>query len=76
VSAGLGPAAGGVFERSWAAVKAGLSTLRKIVEAGALDVLPCHLSQFAAILRDGDLKIDIVLLQSFVDTAILASIAA
>lgn len=36
---------------------------RKILEAGALDVLPCHLSQFAALMRDGELKIDVVLLQ-------------
>jgi acetyl-CoA hydrolase len=36
---------------------------RKLLEAGALDVIPCHLSQFSALMRDGALKIDIVLLQ-------------
>ncbi len=36
---------------------------RKILEAGALQVIPCHLSQLASMMRDGPLKIDVVLLQ-------------
>lgn len=36
---------------------------RKMLEAGVLDVVPCHLSQFAALMRAGIVKIDVVLLQ-------------
>ena len=36
---------------------------RKLLESGALKVIPCHLSQFAAMLRTGEFKIDVVLLQ-------------
>lgn len=36
---------------------------RKLLEAGALQVIPCHLSQLAQIMREGTLKIDVVLLQ-------------
>jgi acyl-CoA hydrolase len=36
---------------------------RKILEAGALQVIPCHLSELASMIRRRDLKIDVVLLQ-------------
>ena len=36
---------------------------RKILEAGALQVIPCHLSELASIIRSRELKIDVVLLQ-------------
>ena len=36
---------------------------RKILEAGALQVIPCHLSELASLIRKGGLKIDVVLLQ-------------
>jgi len=36
---------------------------RKILEAGALQVIPCHLSELASLFRNGRLKIDVVLLQ-------------
>jgi acetyl-CoA hydrolase len=36
---------------------------RKILEAGALQVVPCHLSQFAAMMREREFKIDVVMLQ-------------
>lgn len=40
-----------------------VGSTRKIMEAGALQVIPCHLSQFASMMRDRKLKIDVVLLQ-------------
>jgi len=36
---------------------------RRLALAGALDVLPCHYSQLAALIRAGRLKIDVLLLQ-------------
>jgi len=36
---------------------------RKILEAGALQVIPCHLSELASMIRKRELKIDVVLLQ-------------
>lgn len=36
---------------------------RKLLEAGALQVIPCHLSQLAQIMREKTLKIDVALLQ-------------
>jgi acyl-CoA hydrolase len=36
---------------------------RKILEAGALQVIPCHLSELASLIRNGKLRIDVVLLQ-------------
>lgn len=36
---------------------------RKILEAGALQVIPCHLSELASLIRRRELKIDVVLLQ-------------
>lgn len=36
---------------------------RKILEAGALQVIPCHLSELAALICRRELKIDVVLLQ-------------
>ena len=36
---------------------------RKILEAGALQVIPCHLSELASMIRRQELKIDVVLLQ-------------
>jgi acyl-CoA hydrolase len=40
---------------------------RKILEAGALQVIPCHLSELASMIRNGVLKIDVVLLQVSMD---------
>lgn len=36
---------------------------RALARAGALDVLPCHYSQFPQMMRSGPLKIDVLLLQ-------------
>lgn len=36
---------------------------RRLLDAGALKVIPCHLSQLAQMMREGTLKIDVVLLQ-------------
>jgi acetyl-CoA hydrolase len=36
---------------------------RKILEAGALQVIPCHLSELGSLIRRRELKIDVVLLQ-------------
>jgi acetyl-CoA hydrolase len=36
---------------------------RKILEAGALQVIPCHLSELASMIRERQLKIDVLLLQ-------------
>lgn len=36
---------------------------RALAKAGVLDVLPCHYSQFPALIRSGRLKIDVLLLQ-------------
>ncbi|MDR5748722.1 acetyl-CoA hydrolase/transferase C-terminal domain-containing protein [Caballeronia sp. LZ029] len=36
---------------------------RKLTDAGVLDVLPCHYSQLPALIREGSLKVDVLLLQ-------------
>jgi acyl-CoA hydrolase len=36
---------------------------RKLADAGVLDVLPCHYSQLPVLLRQGSLKVDVLLLQ-------------
>ena len=36
---------------------------RKIMQAGALRVIPCHLSQLGTLMRQGELRIDVVLVQ-------------
>ena len=36
---------------------------RALANAGVLDVLPCHYSQLPALLRDGALRVDVLLLQ-------------
>ena len=36
---------------------------RKLLESGALKVIPCHLSQLASMLRSGEFRIDVALLQ-------------
>lgn len=36
---------------------------RALAKAGVLDILPCHYSQFPEMIRDGSLKIDVLLLQ-------------
>ncbi|WP_250961689.1 acetyl-CoA hydrolase/transferase C-terminal domain-containing protein [Pseudomonas sp. CG7] len=36
---------------------------RALAKAGVLDILPCHYSQFPEMIRDGTLKIDVLLLQ-------------
>lgn len=36
---------------------------RALAEAGMLDILPCHYSQMAALLRSGELRIDVLMLQ-------------
>jgi acyl-CoA hydrolase len=41
----------------------GTGANRALARAGALDVLPCHYSQFPHMMRSGALKIDVLLLQ-------------
>lgn len=41
----------------------GVGATRKMMEAGALQVIPCHLSQVAELMRGARLKIDVALLQ-------------
>ncbi|TDN59205.1 acetyl-CoA hydrolase/transferase C-terminal domain-containing protein [Paraburkholderia sp. BL10I2N1] len=41
----------------------GTGTNRALARAGALDVLPCHYSQFPQMIRSGALKVDVLLLQ-------------
>jgi acyl-CoA hydrolase len=41
----------------------GTGANRALARAGALDVLPCHYSQFPQMIRSGALKIDVLLLQ-------------
>lgn len=36
---------------------------RKLADAGVLDVFPCHYSQLPALIREGSLKVDVLLLQ-------------
>lgn len=36
---------------------------RKLADAGVLDVWPCHYSQLPALIREGSLKVDVLLLQ-------------
>ena len=38
-------------------------THRALADAGVLDILPCHYSQLPELLRDGPLRIDVVMLQ-------------
>jgi acyl-CoA hydrolase len=42
---------------------------RKLLEAGVLQVIPCHLSQFGLMMRNGDLKVDVVFLQLSQDSS-------
>src|ERR1700722_772319 len=42
---------------------------RKLLEAGVLQVIPCHLSQFGSMMRSGELKVDVVLLQLSQDSS-------
>ncbi|NML31673.1 acetyl-CoA hydrolase/transferase family protein [Paraburkholderia antibiotica] len=41
----------------------GSGTNRALANAGVLDVLPCHYSQLPALIRDGALRVDVLLLQ-------------
>src|SRR6202140_3659557 len=41
----------------------GTGANRALARAGALDVLPCHYSQFPQMIRAGQLKVDVLLLQ-------------
>lgn len=42
----------------------GAGANRALSEAGALDILPCHYSQYPELIRSGALKIDVLLLQT------------
>ena len=41
----------------------GIGSLRRLVAAGALDPVPCHISAIEPLLRDGTIRADVVLLQ-------------
>lgn len=41
----------------------GMGSLRKLASAGVLDPVPCHLSSIESLLRTGDIRSDVVLLQ-------------